>query len=503
MKKTHDNNLVSIFFKTAKQYPNHVAIQYKKNEITYEKLARDVIQTSHYYREKGIKKGDKVLLFIPMSISLYTSLLALFSLGAIVVFVDQWSDRERLKKALEVVPCDVLISKKILIWLGYVIPPFTSIKKKLSPKKSDNSTLQIERVLPNDTALITFTTGSTGLPKAADRTHKFLTSQFNILKDEISALPNDKCLITLPIVLLSILGTGATGVISTFNQKKPDKLNTDKELDLMLESKVSLMVCSPFYIEKLLKNKRIKNSNLRRLITGGAPIFPALAKEITTKLPQVETIIAYGSTEAEPISVISAKEVASYTEILSTGLPVGKIHPSIQCKIIRYSNNEINVDLENNWSDIETDEVGEIIVTGTHVLDRYFNSDKAFRLNKISDGNTVWHRTGDGGKLIKGHIYLFGRISQIHKIQEQRVSPFLFEYSASLIEGISKSVVIKNEDKFIACIELDNAATNKNAIEEKLQKQFPYLDEIQFIESIPRDPRHHSKVDLGALKQKL
>ena len=50
--------------------------------------------------ERGVGPGDHVLLFVPMSIDLYTALLACFHLGAAAVFVDAWADRQRLDAAV-------------------------------------------------------------------------------------------------------------------------------------------------------------------------------------------------------------------------------------------------------------------------------------------------------------------------------------------------------------------------------------------------------------------
>ncbi|NJM17110.1 MAG: hypothetical protein HC896_18550 [Bacteroidales bacterium] len=81
----------------------------------------------------------------------------------------------------------------------------------------------MSNVEPHATALITFTTGSTGTPKAADRSHAFLKEQFNALLDEIKPSANDVDMPVLPIVLFVNLGVGCTSVIADFNVAEPNK----------------------------------------------------------------------------------------------------------------------------------------------------------------------------------------------------------------------------------------------------------------------------------------
>ena len=126
------NNLVEIFFQAAKQYPENIAIVYKGKQVTYRELNEQVQSSMDYFSKKGIRKGDRILVFVPMSIALYKTVLALFGLGATVVFVDEWSDKSRLRKALQVVDVHAIVAPKKYIWLAYLISPFRNISKKIS-----------------------------------------------------------------------------------------------------------------------------------------------------------------------------------------------------------------------------------------------------------------------------------------------------------------------------------------------------------------------------------
>ncbi|WP_235294213.1 AMP-binding protein [Portibacter lacus] len=476
--------MVSIFFQAAESHPDHIAISHKEEVITYDDLSINVQTIANYLSQKGIRKGTKVLVFIPMSIKLYETVLALFSLGAIVVFVDEWADRARMKKALEVVPVDVVIAPRKFLWLAYLISPYRSINRKLSiPKKLRPISFAAEKVNINDTALITFTTGSTGLPKAANRTHHFLAEQFRILKFEIGARPEDVALVTLPIVLLSILGTGATGVIPVFNQKKPEEMDVEGLVRSLTKDRVTMIIGSPYFVERLADGKKEK-TDIRKVLTGGAPVFPDVAVKIQTAFQEAECMVAYGSTEAEPISTIAMKDIV----VNVNGLGVGNPHPEIQLKIIRMTDDEIKLDAE-GWGKWE-EAFGEIIVKGPHVLVSYYNSDEAFRLNKIKDGDRIWHRTGDSGRLVDGALYLNGRCSQLIKSDEGYQSLFIIEYQLSKVAGVAIGTFMNG----VIVLELRD-----EAIESEVRAAVSgfHLGEqsIRIVDRIPRDPRHFSKID--------
>ena len=70
------NNIVEILFKNAEKHPDKLAIIHKNKKITYGKLVQDVKDYAQYFLSKGIKKGDNILIFVPMSIELYKILSA-------------------------------------------------------------------------------------------------------------------------------------------------------------------------------------------------------------------------------------------------------------------------------------------------------------------------------------------------------------------------------------------------------------------------------------------
>ncbi len=492
------NNIVHIFFEAAAKYPETRAIVHREESISYSALAKRVKQVIAYLDTEGIREGDKVLIFIPMSIELYAYVLALFAKGAVAVFVDEWASIKRLKQCCERVAIDAFIAPKWIRRMSYFIKPLRNIKIRISPSISLGLEGSIKKTSPDQSALITFTTGSTGIPKAADRTHGFLLEQYTILEKKLALQSGDVCMVTLPIVLLCNLGLGATSVIASFNGRKPNKMDTALILQEMKSHHVKTVVCSPFFILQLSKEQEAQEVSLHKIITGGAPVFPEQASQILSAFTQANLDIVYGSTEAEPISSISGKALIQHANAIEKyGLPVGKVHPKTQLGIIQITEDELILNPNQGIQDLylKEGELGEIVVAGDHVLKRYFNSPKAFKENKIIDGDTIWHRTGDSGRLLNETLYLNGRCRQLFEWNGHQYAPFILEYLLQSHQEIAMGTFIKKDDQVLLLIELARGiktvppsvlAIIPDAVLKKLAK-------------IPRDPRHNSKIDYDAL----
>ena len=492
------NNIVEILFENAEKFPTKDAIIHKNQKISYGELATDVKNYAAYFVENGLKKGDNVLIFVPMSIELYKVLSAIFYIGATAVFVDAWTNKDRLSQALTIVPCQgfigcakafvlKLMSKKV----KDVPLNFMTGLNKFKPKSKD---IKIEPATADSTALITFTTGSTGLPKAAKRTHEFLLEQHYILKEHLKPEFNDIDLTSLPIFVLHNLACGTTSVIPDFNPQKPADIIPKKILRDIKKYNINTTVGSPRFYEKLAEENHV--GGLTRIFTGGAPVFPKLAKFLQEQYTDSNVEIIYGSTEAEPIASISAKELLAYKGDLKAGLLVGKPIEDINIKIIK-SSDDVVTDFESMW--LSQGEIGEICVEGKHVLKEYYNSDIAQQFAKVHHNGKIWHRTGDAGYIGEdGNLFLMGRVKNRFEHNGKEIYVFPIENALLEIEGIEIGTILKIKDEVILVVELKPVSqVDENSIIEKLS-DFEY-DKVEFIK-IPRDPRHNSKIDYDKLK---
>jgi len=498
-------NISELFDEAARQHPDRPALIDGDHRITYATLHKQVEATAQYFTNAGLKKGDRVLIFVPMSIDLYRIVLALFRMGAVAVFLDEWVSKKRMEACCEIAACKGFIS----VMKGHVLRLFSKelrnipLVLKLRPKQT-HTQHPFEQTRTDDTALITFTTGSTGTPKAAKRTHGFLNEQFNALREKIKPQPGDVDLSLLPIVLLINLGAGATSVIARFKAGKPTSFKPAMICKQIEKHKVNRMTASPVFIRLLseyLLSHRLTLPTVKQVFTGGAPVFPDEAEIYARAFDKAAVEIVYGSTEAEPISSVRSTElIANKAELLRKGLPAGKPDSLAEVKIIEITAENISAESESDLALCPVDTVGEIIVAGPHVLREYFNNEDALKRNKIFIGEKVYHRTGDSGCMdAEGNLFLTGRCSTVFEHQGSKVYPFLYESVFRALPGVAAGTLLRLKHETLAVIELSDRK-QKNQVESALQAMPLAFDRICFLDAIPRDPRHHSKIDYEKLK---
>lgn len=495
-------NIYNIFERAANKFPTNTAIISGDESISYHKLQYAVQHKANELIASGINKGDKILVFVPMSIELYTLLLATFKIGAIAVFVDEWANKERLTNCLTKVPCKGFAGGLKAQVLRAFYKPLQSIPVKLSAK-INTAKIVIEpalEVTKNDTALITFTTGSTSIPKAANRTHAFLMAQYKVLIEELQTQPTAVDFIGLPIVVLCNLGSGATSVLPNYNLKKLDKIKPTKLGDFLNKHKVNRIINSPAFFTKIGSENTVVLNEVTRIFTGGAPVFPKDVAVFEKAFPKAQINILYGSTEAEPISLIQATElVKKESELTTFGLCVGEISDAVQLKLIKKTSKEI---IEaSDFTDLKVNEggIGEILVSGNHVLKEYLNSETDTRKNKIKEGDVVWHRTGDAGLIKDGKLYLQGRIDNLFQFENNTISPFIYEYLFSEEKNINKGTVLLINNQVTAFVEPNNWK-KKELMEKQLKVKYPFINKVVPVKKMPLDARHNSKIDYAKLK---
>lgn len=491
------NNIIEILFENAKKYSDKIAIVHKNKKITYREFLVKTLNYSQHFLSKGLSKGDNILIFTPMSIELYIILAAVFNIGAAAVFLDAWADKKRLEEALTIVPCKAFLGCP----KAYILKLFSSKIREIPLNfvsgfiKKVKTNIEIPNVDSKDTALITFTTGSTGFAKAANRTHGFLLEQHRILKKHLKPEINDVDLVSLPIFVLHNLACATTSVIPDFNPRKPSKFNPKKVLRDIKKYNVTTSVGSAAFYENLVKKQKI--GGIKRIFTGGSPVFPKAAKKLRENFINSQIEIIYGSTEAEPISSISASSLIANTKDLKKGLLVGKPIEEIDIRIIKPTDEKIE-DFES--SIVENGVVGEICVAGDHVLKEYYNCDTAQEFAKINYNGNIYHRTGDGGFLDEnGNLFLVGRIKNRFQYKDKTFYTFPIENALLEIPGVEMGTILRINS--LVVIVLESKLPKEQLAKTLIDRGFE-LDKL-IVTKIPRDKRHNSKIDYEKLKNSI
>lgn len=490
-------------------------------------------------KEMGLKKGDNVIIFIPMSLYLYAAMFAVQKIGAVAVFLDSWARRDQMGVAVDVVSPKMIISvEKAFDYLEKVEaiqkiplkvvagPHEKSYSKTLEELMLTDDYAPAEPVESEHTALITFTTGSSGTPKGADRTHRFLAAQHYALNRHLPYSEGDADLPAFPIFSLNNLAAGVKTVIPAFDVGSP---STDDAIILLKqfeETQTTATTLSPSLLRALYNyclKENITLKQLKRVVTGGAPVSNDDVRSMRTVAPNAEILVLYGSTEVEPMAHIEAKEMLAEEDkahderFVPDGVNVGKFDSGLEVKYIKIHHDPIEIESDEQWSEFEvpTGAVGEIIVSGEHVCEKYYNNDEATKKTKIRDNkNRVWHRTGDLGRCDEeGNLWLVGRVHNAINRAGTYQFPVRAEFVLKKSDMVKKAAYLGVPDqelgeKTIAvfCLKEEHK-DNKEKAEGEVKALLDYngivFDKIICVEDIPMDPRHHSKVEYGVLRTSL
>jgi len=518
-------NIAEILQRQARERPNAPAIidmhAGRERVTTFAGLEAASARGAALLRKTGLVSGDTVLVFQPMTAELYIALMALFRLGMTAMFLDPSAGREHMERCCAIRPPAALIASPKAHLLRLVSPALRRIPNKFCFGRfmpGCHSWNRAEQLPPHlsitactaDTpALITFTSGSTGQPKAAVRSHGFLLEQHRVLERAIHLTPGAIDLTTLPVFVLANLASGVTSLLPDADLRRPGAIEAGPVLRQIDRYHPASVVASPAFLERICavcESTGRTLSGFRYVFTGGAPVFPDHLDRFAATFPDAELVAVYGSTEAEPIAHISRLAVSGddlAAMKAGGGLLAGEPVDAIGVRVIvaQWGRTLGSLDAAGFLAIcLMTGQTGEIVVTGGHVLQGYLNGvgdeETKFRVN-----GTVWHRTGDSGYFDEaGRLWLLGRSGAVVSDARGTLYPFAVECAARQITGVARGALVGRQGRRILFVQLNQGAhTDMQAVREALA--WAQLDEVRELEEIPLDKRHNAKIDYGALEK--
>lgn len=356
-------------------------------------------------------------------------------------------------------------------------------------------------------ALLTFTSGSTGRPKAAVRSHGLLLAQQHALTAALGLEAGTSDLTTLPVFVLSNMGAGVTSIIPDADLRVPGAIDAQPVLAQIERHAPSSVVASPALLTRLVEagnDAQRPMRSFRRVFTGGAPVFWHVLDSLSGATG-ARVFAVYGSTEAEPIAEIAFDQLTPEDRLATLrggGLPAGVPVPQVRLRVI-----------PDRWGvpigpyesaafenlSMPTGQIGEIVVTGQHVLKGYLdgNGDNETKCRVESE---VWHRTGDSGYLDdRGRLWLTGRCQG--RVVDERgvVYPLQVEGAAHAMFDLRRAALMCCRSKRLLIVEPGRgfSAGSEPALLEKLD--WARLESVVAVDRLPVDRRHNAKIDYPAL----
>ncbi len=513
-----DHNLARLVFRHAVSSPERLALEIpitwdsegvqEIERVTFAELALRAASAQSGLRQAGLRPGDRLVVMLEVSIGMYALALGAMAAGMTVVLVDAGMTKRRIVQAIVDANAKVIVSTRAVLRARWLVPKLWGMKG-LTADDAFAESKQLT-VLPrgeDDQALITFTSGSTGRPKGADRTHRLMVAQHLALADLLPPHPSDVDMPCFPVVALHNLACGVPTVMPAVDLRAPASVSPPALFAQMQSTGVRTLSGAPAFISALTSWMVTRGYTLpavRRVAVGGAPVSRALCAEVLMAFPEADARIVYGSTEAEPISSVSMRDVVASG---GDGYLVGEVVPAAQVRIVNLPDDAPVLD--HRGLDPYDVVVGEIVVSGAHVNRRYIDNPTADRANKVFglDG-TVWHRTGDVGHFDgAGRIWLTGRTADLVEHRGYVVHPLPVEATLDGLAGVRRAAIVATDgQRANVVVELEGGHANHSVVrvvQDELTRLGLGSVPVRTVDAIPVDGRHNSKIDRPALRRRF
>lgn len=466
--------------------------------IAYEALAEKVALLARGLVAEDIERGDKVALMAPATPAWIIACLALLRSGAIPVPIDTQIDAEELARilddaAIETVFADERGEARLddVDFDGSVLRLDTGDDHRASWRRLSREG-EMERRAPksDETAVLFYTSGTTGPPKGVPLRQRHLRFQARAIESTGILAENDRLLLPLPLhhvypLVIGVLVPLSLGVpiVLPHALTGPEFLRALRETDATiivgvprlyaalleaLESRlgdlpaiariglrgaiagaVRLRAATGFNAGAFLLRplRRRVGARLRLLASGGSPLDPSVGERLRGL--GWDVAIGYGLTETAPLLTLNPPGSRRMDS-------VGRALEGVELRIDPQAEVAGDADADDDGRE------GEILARGPGVFDGYFELDEETEKAFTDDG---WFRTGDLGRIDgDGHLYVAGRKSTMivtasgENIRTEALEEAYAEHR--LIEEIG---ILKSGDRLCAVIFPDSSELRKES----------------------------------------
>lgn len=493
-------NLAHFLDVTAERYPDNTAVILDELRMTWRDLAGFAHRVAGVLQSRGIGPGDTVAMMIPNTPHFPMIYYGILHTGAAVVPVNVLYQRTEIQhyltdsgakaffafKGFEEEARRAFQASESCKHFFVVSGPADlgdpaigeNFNKAVMRADADFDTVQ---TMPDDTAVILYTSGTTGVPKGAELTHfNMFFNAYYACHHIMKMGPADTSLVTLPLfhsfgqtclMNASVLGGATMSMLPRFE--------TEKAMQVITRDKVTIISLVPtmyFFMLNTDKYLGYDFSSIRLAVSGGA----ALPEDTHHRFRERYGIVileGYGLSETSPVA--SFTEEGAEVRVGSIGKPIWGV--------------EMRIKLDDG-SFGKTGEVGEIVIRGHNVMKQYLNRPQATR-DAIADG---WFYTGDVGRYDEdGYFYIVDRKKDIiirggmniypREIEEVLFAhPKVFEASVVGVPDLARGEEVK---AYVS--PMDGETLSPEEIKEYLQQRmakYKWPRDVEVLKELPKGP---------------
>ena len=427
--------LQEILQKSTKEFPQKTAIVFGEREISYAQLDLLSNQFANSLVKLGIKKGDRVAVFLPNIPQFIVAFFGILKAGGVVTAINPLHREREVEYQLKDSGAQTIVALDSFYPIIAKVKQKTQLKnviitgleeycyKKTRPtdilhtfafqgliEKADRDFPKLQFHPNEDLASLQYTGGTTGTPKAAMLTPANLVSNALAFAAWIQGTAAQETFLTaLPLSHIYGMTTSMTVPISlAAKMVLVPKFEQAKTLETIQTHRVTVFCGVPTMYAALLTNPELAKYDLTsiRVCISGASSLPPQIQNQFMQITGGFLAEGYGLTEASPVTHCSPVDRTMTTvKVGSIGLPL----PDTDARI---------VDLETGKRNLGVGETGELVVKGPQVMKGYWHKPDETALVLV-DG---WLLTGDIAHMDKdGYFYITDRKKELIKTKDYSV----------------------------------------------------------------------------------
>ncbi len=490
---------------SAKRQPNKTAYIFQDKATTYKEMDDQINRFAHVLQELGYKKGDHIALVLWNSPYFVTAFYGALRIGVVVIPINPMFTANELgyilnnAKVKGLVTMDVLSSQfeKMEVDLPNVSHYFfcdSGENDNVDQSSLSSNTFNFNTTLENsqlhykrvdcdedDTAMMLYTSGTTGHPKGTMLTYKNVYANAFYNTEHLEYNENDLVIATLPMVHAFCLGVGLCGpLLRGATVLIVPKFSPAEVFRIAKKYKATIFAGVPTMYSYLLqtaeKDAKLNEAfrSIRLFVSSGASLPVTLLYKFE-KIFKAAVIEGYGLSEAASVSY---NPVNHSRKAGSIGRPVG----NVEMKVVDEQGNELAVGEE-----------GELIISGSSVMKGYFNLPQVTSETLING----WLYTGDIARMDEeGFYYIVDRKKDIIIVSGYNVYPKEVEEVLYSNPYVKEAAVISQPhptsgESVVAYVSLNNHTVTEEVLlqycKERLAK-YKVPVKVKFLKELPKNP---------------